>query len=191
MPEQLSTNKTTTIFDDKITPKYVYPDPLVDIGSFKTDQLSISSQDDSRQILKLGPSFQVGFACVDAEKQARWYKEAFGFIEDRRHDFKEFGTIVIMMRYDTPQGFQIRVEFIQQPEGFVLRRPNPTSHTVFTGVCQFQFWVDNIEQVYQRILDRGDIEVSWGPVDVGYGLRMKHLFVRDPESNIVLITEPY
>ena len=28
-------------------------------------------------------------------------------------------------------------------------------------------------------------------IDVGAGLRMKHLFVRDPESNIVLITEPY
>ena len=191
MPEQNPSSTVRTSFDENLVPPYVWPEPLQDIGSFKLDQLSQCSTDSSRQILNLGPSFQVGFACVDAEKQARWYKEAFGFVEDRRNDFKEFGTVVIMMRYDTPQGFQLRVEFIQQPEGFVLRRPNPTSHTVFSGVCQFQFWVNNIDEVYQRIVDRGDIEVSWGPIDVGAGLRMKHLFVRDPESNIVLITEPY
>jgi predicted enzyme related to lactoylglutathione lyase len=95
-----------------------------------------------------------------------------------------------MMRLDV-QGFQIRLEFIQQPEGFIIRRPNPTSHTVFSGICQFQFWVDDIDALYNKVVERGDIDISWGPIDVGQGLRMKHLFIRDPEENIVLISQPY
>ena len=178
-----------TTFNDDIIPAYVRPVPLKDIGSFNSNQISTVSTK-PRQLLDVKASFQCGFACKDAEKQARWYKEAFGFVEDRRHDFEEYGTIVIMMRLDV-QGFQIRLEFIQQPEGFIIRRPNPTSHTVFSGICQFQFWVDDIDALYKKVVERGDIDISWGPIDVGQGLRMKHLFIRDPEENIVLISQPY
>ena len=50
--------------------------------------------------------------------------------------------------------------------------------------------MDDLAAFVERVKARPDIEIAWDLIDITV-LRLKHFFIRDPEGNLIQISEPY
>ena len=171
---------------DRLTP----PDrPLTGMGSFDKSNLGRTIRDRdgaaaTRQLMEVG-EFSVTLAVKDSELMTSWYCQTFGFEVDRKAAFPDYGTSVTMIRAG-----RVRIEILHDAtfESFV--RPNPPQHSSRQGATQIQFFIDDLAAFIERVKSRPDIQVAWDLIDIPV-LRLKHFFIRDPEGNLIQISEPY
>ncbi|MFN8635320.1 MAG: VOC family protein [Chloroflexota bacterium] len=165
------------------------PPPLTGMGSFSPDKLGKVIRDTpgvapSKQLMEVRDR-SVTICVRDIDAVVDWYAENFGFAVDRRADFPDYGTIVIMIRSG-----EVRIELLHDANFEPFVRPNPPAHSARQGVTQIQFFVDDLSAFVERVKARPDIEIAWDMIDITV-LRLKHFFIRDIEGNLIQISEPY
>ena len=165
------------------------PPPLTGMGSFTSEKLGRVIRDQpgvtpSRQLMEVRDR-SVTLSVRDIDAMVDWYAENFGFAVDRRADFPDYGTIVIMIRAG-----EVRIELLHDASFEPFVRPNPPGHSSRQGATQIQFFVDDLDAFVERVKARPDIEIAWDIIDITV-LRLKHFFIRDIEGNLVQISEPY
>jgi methylmalonyl-CoA/ethylmalonyl-CoA epimerase len=165
------------------------PPPLVGMGSFNKEALGRVIRDasgvtPSRQLMEVR-DHSVTLSVRDIDAMVDFYAENFGFAVDRRADFPDYGTIVIMIRAGT-----VRIELLHDASFEPFVRPNPPGHSSRQGATQIQFFVDDLAAFVERVKARPDLEIAWDLIDITV-LRLKHFFIRDIEGNLIQISEPY
>jgi catechol 2,3-dioxygenase-like lactoylglutathione lyase family enzyme len=171
-----------------MTDRHTAP-PLTGMGSFKKEALGRVVRDAagapaSRQLMEVR-DHSVTLSVNDIFGMIDWYGENFGFVVDRRADFPDYGTIVIMIRAG-----DVRIELLHDASFEKFVRPNPPGHSARQGATQIQFFVDDLAAFVERVKARPDIEIAWDLIDITV-LRLKHFFIRDFEGNLIQISEPY
>jgi catechol 2,3-dioxygenase-like lactoylglutathione lyase family enzyme len=165
------------------------PPPLTGLGSFKPEALGRVIRDapgapTTRQLMEVRDR-SVTLSVRDIDAMVDWYAENFGFAVDRRADFPDYGTIVIMIRAG-----EVRIELLHDASFEPFVRPNPPGHSARQGATQIQFFVDDLAAFVERVKARPDLEIAWDMIDITV-LRLKHFFIRDIEGNLIQISEPY
>jgi catechol 2,3-dioxygenase-like lactoylglutathione lyase family enzyme len=174
---------------DRTPAEWRTPPPLTGLGSFKKEALGRVIQDPagapaSKQLLEVR-DHSVTLSVKDIDAVVDWYAENFGFAVDRRADFPDYGTIVIMIRAG-----DVRIELLHDAAFEPFVRPDPPGHSARQGVTQIQFFTDDLAAFVERVKARPDITIAWDMIDITV-LRLKHFFIRDIEGNLVQISEPY
>lgn len=170
--------------DASVSPAFAPPPPVTGLGSFHRENLGRVPKQDSRQLLEVG-EFSVTLSVGDIDRLVAWYCETFGFQVDRMLDFPDYGTKVIMARAG-----RVRIEFLHDATFKPFTRPDPPAHSSQQGATQIQFFIEDMDAFLARVKARPDIEIAWDVIDIT-GLRLKHFFIRDPEGNLIQISEPY
>jgi methylmalonyl-CoA/ethylmalonyl-CoA epimerase len=128
--------------------------------------------------------WEISFAVKDLDVMSAWYCDQLGFEVVQSRDFPEYGTRIVFLEADG-----VRIELIEDVRWQPYPRPNPPYHTGFQGVCQVAFFVDDMDAVVERVKQR-PIEIAWDVITVD-DLRMKELFIRDPEGNLIQFIERF
>jgi catechol 2,3-dioxygenase-like lactoylglutathione lyase family enzyme len=159
------------------------------MGSFTKEKLGRVIRDapgaaPSTQLMEVR-DHSVTLSVRDIDGMVDWYARNFGFAVDRRADFPDYGTIVIMIRVG-----DVRIELLHDASFEPFVRPNPPAHSARQGATQIQFFVDDLAAFVERVKARPDVEIAWDLIDITV-LRLKHFFIRDLEGNLIQISEPY
>jgi catechol 2,3-dioxygenase-like lactoylglutathione lyase family enzyme len=111
----------------------------------------------------------------DVRRATDYYRDALGF------DVELYDRIPDHYGYASRDG--CHVHFAR----FERVAPRPNNEVVPPDMFDAYFWVDDVENLYAEILERG-AEIVRGPVDQGYGLR--EFRVRDPEGYVLAFGQP-
>src|SRR4051794_3882883 len=132
------------------------PPPLAGLGSFKPEALGRVIRDApgapmTHQLMEVRDR-SVTLSVRDIDAMVDWYAENFGFAVDRRADFPDYGTIVIMIRAG-----DVRIELLHDAAFEPFVRPNPPGHSARQGATQIQFFVDDLAAFVERVKARPDL----------------------------------
>ncbi|WP_158940750.1 VOC family protein [Burkholderia sp. S171] len=125
----------------------------------------------------------VNLSVLDLDAVSRWYENTLNFTRVSRTAYPEMGLEIAFLR----QG-EFEIELISFA-GSVREadHPDPPKHARVRGITHFAFRVADIDEMINE-LTRKEVPVLWGPKTYDEH-RMKVIFVRDPEGNLVKFVE--
>ncbi len=125
----------------------------------------------------------VNLSVSNLDTVSRWYEDTLNFVCVSRTAYPEMGLEIAFLR----QG-EFEIELISFAGSIAgTEHPDPPKHAQLRGITHFAFRVANVDEMIGELENKG-VPVLWGP-KVYEEHRMKVIFVRDPEGNLVKFVE--